>query len=1017
ALAIALLYMSNLIMSSLYVYESISRVLEPLEYHDAYVFLWPGNRSVSWMINESVSLINKQDYIEVSGPIVYVEKYKLAENLTLILKSNGKPLLLPNGTVFIIMGWMGRGAGELNTTLYLSTDILSYNLGKGVVSKSDLDKVYAGIEHTEVFGEEVVIANNRLYPGKPYAPYTIIEGRPWTGGVFGEVVPRLYSDIYDTIRIYEAPHTRGKELYVILYTGVDKLDYFEEKIRDYGVASNNFYLRTSSAIYQLPLSLNIVSQLSDTFDRLKSYSNALVIVPVKYDLGKTIVGYSIAGSLKNIGEAIYALAQDTWSSSGCVTVYNDVIVKALQEMVFTEVMTRFITLIGIAPSLILVWIVSSRLPPVIVAILRKVIALIRIRGIGVSRIKKAFTIALVIWTVVGVLVGFSLSPLFIALVRGTSLDLLLRSFYNMLDPYTIIGLIAVTVITIIISVNKSFKILSRIAPREFTRPTVLVEQPLYSHGMDKGSWAALGLGVYYIVKTAIGFSPTAYMIASPPSPMILLIILLVLVLIEPIVLFLGPILFVYGMAKLLVAYPDRLRRIVETILSPIAGEFKHLVVRLLEVKPARIAVAVMVIGFSVGVLLSGVIGEYSMSYTLDSMEKTIYGTSYYIYHSYNLTYFTSHIDEIESEAARLIQGQYSIIVVVNIYNIVEGAQLYIGNTEIQHIVFIDKDSYTKLFYLPPGISSGLNTLELVEGLGDWKVLLAAAPSMDVPDLGVHDLVVKSGLKSTNLAKLDIYGRLYTLPGAGALANIAGLATGRSTTSIGPNAEISLPILEPTLVMDKSMLKEFMSSLRDKMESLGVSGRTMDMGVDIVCVVAVDKAPPTPILGDWMLCNTTVYKSGFENTRNFLLTSMQEHVSTGLALYITGLATTAILAYASIYENLYAFTLLRARGVRARKILVIALGEGLAISTLGIIPGIILGAVLGLNTPRALFMLSISTYELARLTGIEYIPWLPPSSLIALTLIPVVIILVSLIISYTTFRKVLREAITVLGSHI
>lgn len=996
-LAVSMLFTSTLTLTQMFFEDSVELALRGVKRHMVIGFVVSRDESPLKTIDNAEELIRSFSEVESLDYTIYFGLFSLTKNLDIDLLRYNTSITVPSGTLLVILA-VKNPPVELKPVLYLEYNEFPGHGEPGVVLPSrDVEAVF--------FGKNITVSD-----------ISRLNNHPLTGLWQEYVAAPLYSVIM---------FLKEDRSVAVLVLSTEDLGVFYNSLSSYigpcreleRVASVNLILDFSREFHNLLLDADELSDLMSMYSDAVEKGYALVFTGVSYDLGRVVYGYSISASIRKISEVIHDLGRKAREEDYAVFVSKPEIVYRLRRTSLQETLIRFSTIIGLIPSFIVVWIASSRIPPVMVSVLRKVIALMRIRGVSTGSIKESFTLAIVVWAIAGILIGLVLGPVYAVFLKKAPI---LRSLdYIRLvssDIYVAIGLTIVVLVALSLSLRKSFSILSRVSPREFTRPTVLVEYPVVEKGLGVGGWIMFLLGIYYAVKTATGFSPVLYMTGSPPESPVLTILLIILLVLEPVVSFFGPIFFVYGTAKFLVAYPDKLVKLVNILVTPLVGELKSLVSRLIEVKPARIAVSILITGFSIAILFGGIVGEYTINTTFDNIRDVGYGTDYYLYKYVSLQDLVERRHEIVGNVTSYVRSDHVVMYIVAMRN----DRMYVDDHSVDYIVFIDKDMYTRVFRIPDPLGVEASARELILKLGEDRALYVLGSRGEGISTGRYKLVVKKHVEgaSIDVLEISIVGNMHNFPGSMVIEHIGGLPTVGTQIEIVPGAAIPIPHIRPCLIMDASSLDMFLNKLLESVDSVGGSD---SYGGDIVftVVVASNSIDEDGARGSgWRIYRAVDEKKGVDYAREIFLINSRQGISSGLVLYTISLIAVALIAYSSIYENLYAFTLLRARGVGSSRVMRIAVAESFTVSMLGLIPGVILGAILGYNSTRSFFYVAsvLQIPEMVRIYGLSQAVELVPEIIVPATAIPLVVVVLSLLVSYLTYRRVLREALVVLGSH-
>jgi len=1021
-LAVAILFSSSLTLATIYMNDSIERALSRLTIHQLLAFMTDQNFSSTEELVSSVSSeLDKIDVVEDYEPILYVSKWVLKKPLKLVVnEADNISITIPGDTTLFLVSMEHR---SLKPIVYIS-DYLAYTL-----SSRNPDAIEKYKEYAMENPNHTVSILDRSF----YTLFSVRYGYTGSSIVYGMEFTKLYGTSLNTILDELAGYGFSSKGYMALIGDYETIDYILGKMDELGavrspgiggtylISGFNKYLVTGEEAETLRFNAEHYIRVAHT----------VAIVPMKYDIKKLFYGYSISASIRSVSELIYKLSRSFGDRGYGLVVLNDYFLKAIEDIKYIEPFMRFTSIVTIVPGLIIIWVLASKTPPVVLSITRKIIALIRIRGIGIKRIKYSFLVALLLWSSAGLVIGLFSGVVYAVLLKGKPIEYVPRYIGSSIDIYSVLILLVMVGIALLLSIRKSFRVLKDIAPREFTRPTIFAELPLLEKGMGIGSWIALTLGIYYIAKTLMDFSPMMILQHSPPRETMVMIILIILAILDPFLLFLGPILFIYGVTKLLISYPDTLGKIIRAIVSPLVGELKNLVSNLIQVKPARLSLSIMMIGFAVGFLLMGLLGVGVTNNAFNTIKDVAYGTDYYVYREFNsIDDFLGNYSMLASEYSGYV-GEHTVAVMVDLSR----TYLYMdidGHIRIDRIMFINGEEYTRIFHTPASISPYRDADRVLGSIGGGDVVVIAKPEYTVDFRGPCKIVyigVGAGGEFIEIDHVNIMSRLYSIPGIiayNALPSHPYMVEGvRATTA--SSQTIPMPNIPTTIVYGIDSLERVLRTLNNTIGAQKTVSypehewKTVSGNVKIYYIVATNKVYDEKALTEkgWIVFDARPLKGLVDNAKDVFLIGINHEVTSGLALYTTSMIAIAILAYSSIYENLYAFTLLRARGVGGRKVFRIALSESLVVSLLGIIPGLIIGLLLGYCSPRAMFLMTTAPdlREAFIVFGADLTLSFTPEIVLPIVFVPGIVLILSLTISLLTYRRVLREAIMVLGSHI
>ncbi len=1017
-LAVSVLLTASLVLSSIYVSDMIVSATAGKPATQVAAFLYTEDKDPSTLLNDIRELSSGVRGVTDVIPLVLVEKYSLREEFSVVVNATTdeggekevKLNFTPNTEVYLVAYNPDYYAYRYDKIVYVQRFMVAEYPGpRGGVIVRKTYSVYPVGEYNITIGNESFRLVFDLYPFsekfeelRPLLGYSY---RPYVETVLGLLSSGMY---------------RYGNQYIAVVTTTDKLDKIKQALASIADVSPGLPIDPGNFRYRYDRYKFDSTKLSEIMGSIYSSASAAIgyyIVILKYDPLKVYYAYDIGAAIKNLGTQVYRLTTDAASKGYGVVIVADNIIENLNSLSGMDMFFKFAALMNMIPGMIVLWLISYRLPPVIISIMRKTIALMRIRGISISSIKRGFIVAVILWFLAGLAIGFVLGPFYAVVISGKPLELTAMYITQMTDVYSLTALAVFAVLALAVSLNKSFKLLSTISPREFTYPSIYTEMHYIGRGMGALGWISLILGIYYVVKTAVGFSPFLYASEHPPESFIVIILLIIAAMLEPVVSFLGPIMFVYSVSKLIVAYPNKLYKMISKSVSPIAGELKHLVSSLLQVKRARMALAIMMIGFSIGFLLSGVLGSISVSHTIDKMKAVAVGTKYYVYKSGPLSQMIANQTIIEEQKGKLLgDSEYAEIIAVYPTNY----DIYIkmpSLTTLYNIFFIDTEAYSKLVRIPDAISESGEASRIFSEIKGYNGVIVADPNMRLEGsiTGAHDIVIMNFTEEHKIARVTVMDRFYSIPGLLPLKDIVlQLHTLEYTeVTIGGPGGITIPSssLPLSVVLGIDSYDSFCDTFTKEYNASLVTAYYIYATNNPVNTTLAEKY-------GWKVYNATVVEVQIDSMKRLIGLGFSYQSSSGIALYTMSLAAIVLLVYASIYENLYSYTLLRARGIESKVIMRIAVGEGLFLSIFGLIPGLLLGIVLGLLSPKTTMGILPMPYSenIAKIYGLTFELPLVPSVFLAVTIVPAVIVGVSLLVSYITYRRVLREAIMLLGSH-
>ncbi|MCS7127932.1 MAG: ABC transporter permease [Desulfurococcaceae archaeon] len=990
ALALSTTYTASITSVQAYFWNSIELQVEQLPVHQDIVVL-----SISSGENASskvAGLLSRERDLKTHVVIGYEELYITKDPIAMDYSCvNETKIELPKGYLIRVIAF--NTSVRIKPVLWMPNGLL---IGKATCIP----------QNTSFSGLNVTLS---LYYSDPYGelnPLLNAIGNPWSW-TLSQYTPTILIDA-SSWEMFKKPSSI--ELYGVSDTPIDPLAEADLKTAESEwIPDISYYLSR----YSVPRDKWAI--YTNRLNELKAEHSSVLFIKLVYDVRRVITAYSIDASLNNVGSTLLRIT-DLLIDEGCgVSIVKDYLGDNLANSKFMEFSSRFAAISSTFPTFIAIAVASSMAPSALLSLIRKDVALLRARGFSIKRVSIGLSASTASWIAVGFIGGYFLGPVI------PSLTLLENSQYwellnLVLEPISITVLAVMMAALLLLSLRKVSKSIEEVQPIELSNPT-LMSQLITRTGMSWLDWFALALGTYFFVKVLVNFNIYEY-IGKGDMPLIIVILLILLIPIDSLASSFGTILFPYGVVKLITSYPRLLTEFVGSIIKPVSGELKHLVVNLVKSKVPRIVFTVFLLGFASSILVTGVVGHSIATTAFNGLIERAYGNHYFYVNSVNRRVLNGSLSIINLcnralDFASEIDGAVVFIIsapleLVRIVDTVE------ASFPLKYLVIVDSSSYSKVF----------NVGELLEGIQRSKVMLV---DRQAKERGIY--VIRSPLNRDINFTADLEKTVETLPGLAALDAIVA----------GPQANYTMfPSLLPSsiAVMDVSSL-ELLSTKLSKLlqattsthmyitEETPIPSTTPHISQsyeETVLTVIVVSRKYVDAEGSWSI-RTSGSLIPQINTILFgaVISSYTQSIISGSVLYASALAFTGVIVYASTYENLHTYALLRARGFKRSDSVKITIAESIALSLLGLIPGVALGVIVGLRTldimtiSGGLGLLDLKTVLAAYRVSIG-INWL--FNVIAISTTSIAIAVATCIMAaVTSYKRILREAIALLGAHI
>ncbi|MEM4055254.1 MAG: FtsX-like permease family protein, partial [Desulfurococcaceae archaeon] len=331
---------------------------------------------------------------------------------------------------------------------------------------------------------------------------------------------------------------------------------------------------------------------------------------------------------------------------------------------------------------------------------------------------------------------------------------------------------------------------------------------------------------------------------------------------------------------------------------------------------------------------------------------------------------------------------------------------------LKYLVIMDTHRYSKVF----------NADELLKEIHGSKMILI---DRQAREKGMY--VIRSYLNRDINFTVNLEKTVEALPGLAALDALITTSPQAIYASLTP----FLP--SPIAVMDVSSLELISAKLSELLQAAEAAyieepislmslpyARQIYEGT-VLTIVVVSRSYVNAEGGWNIRTSSSLIPQVSEVLLRIVVSSYTQSIISGSVLYASALAFAGVIIYASTYENLYTYALLRARGFKRSDSVKVTIAESAALSLLGLIPGVILGVVVGLRTldvmtiSGGLGLIDIKTALAAYGVGIG-INWL--FNVIAISIASIAIaVAICIMAAVTSYKRILREAIALLGAHI
>ena len=373
----------------------------------------------------------------------------------------------------------------------------------------------------------------------------------------------------------------------------------------YQLVSGNSFLTSqytpssSSQIYEYPSNLMLIGWNSTLYQFWSGMANRTVDTTflINVDTKKLISPWNIQASIANVNTVVSDIQNNILSKYQTESYVADNLEFELSEfnLNFQSTLTQFI-LFSI-PIFFVSWYLGSTLSDVSFNMRRREIGLLSTKGLSSGQIQRMFlgealTIGC-IGGVAGVVGGLALNQVF---TGGLNLNTLFSP--QVISPYTMVFTVVFGMILALIAVFFSARKASKLPTVEALRDYMPMEsdQPY----RKRLPWVAAILGTYQIIIIVLGINISSLVSSSSFSgEYFISLVLAPLVILNAILTYIGPVLFFWGVTKLLIQNSLKFQQALSTF-SRVMGDFSALAAKNVRRNPARIAAIAFLIAFIIG---------------------------------------------------------------------------------------------------------------------------------------------------------------------------------------------------------------------------------------------------------------------------------------------------------------------------------------------------------------------------------------------------------------------------------
>jgi len=312
------------------------------------------------------------------------------------------------------------------------------------------------------------------------------------------------------------------------------------------------------------------------------------------DRGRLINPWDIPSSMDAL-EKIRIQVNERVAKYGSMYVYDN-LRMTLMTYYATSIAMRFIFIIVALPVFFVAWYVGTTVSDVSYNLRRREIGLLLTKGFSNSQLFRLFLTESIIIGIIGglagVALGYATAPFFA--VKSEGLEGISPVLSTEVVIITVIFGLVLTLLATFRPSRRAAKLPVVEALREYT---YIEEVKPYKQRLP---WIAFTLGLYKIVMFLFGINLTQVFAGRPPFTNIFLIILLVIwIAIDPILTYIGPLLFFWGFTKIFIRGSLKFQELVARA-AKFLGDLGTLATKNVQRNPARAASIAFLVALIVG---------------------------------------------------------------------------------------------------------------------------------------------------------------------------------------------------------------------------------------------------------------------------------------------------------------------------------------------------------------------------------------------------------------------------------
>ncbi len=574
---------------------------------------------------------------------------------------------------------------------------------------------------------------------------------------------------------------------------------------------------------------------------------------------------------------------------------------AFVSLMSTILILAFVSLA--APIIFMSWYSSTMLSDVSYNLRRREFGLLSTKGMGPRSIRRMLVFEGLIIGLIGGILGLVFGTILGHMVVNVPIDDLLIAFTGNL--MTSIFVVAFALILSYWSIRGPSSRASKLDPLDALKQYVYIEeQRAYKRLLPT---LALVLGTYKIIAWILGINMQSVLTGALSTNFLLLILTAIWTPVDAFLNFAGPILFLYGVTKILLRGSQKFQEAIVNAGSRFFGAFGKLATRNVKRNPARNAALVFVVALIVSYGLFSVGGLFSEE---DRITRTaLYDVGSDVSATFSSgTNFSDTIGDIEAlDGVDAVTLEYHI-----------SMSSTRGSMEVRGI---SPENWTDAAFYEDSWFAGASLEDVFSNFTENKILLSITVARQL-DLRIGNFITLRGISASDIHRMEIVGFVgFVSPFEGLFGDIGG-GGGFGQFTFGG----TYPSFVPRDYLNSTGLEEYAEGHILIKTEANINGTVLEEEIESIASEVKSTASVSSTL---VSLEENTFEAGGTRARwvGVIFAVFLAIVGTGLVVGLT------------LKEKEYETTLLRVRGFTRGQVLKVQLAEIMVMILFSLILGV------------------------------------------------------------------------------